>query len=148
MTGTTAPRVDFYDGGSRHAGDPLGVAIALAAKAAAAGQRAVILAIDADQAARIDDRLWDVQPSSTFIPHSLADDPRQDVARVVIASPAHEAPACALVINLRNDPVDSDCERIIELIPPDDEGRRTARDRWRAYQSRGLKPTRIDLDAR
>lgn len=142
------PRVDFYDGGLHHASDPLGVVLALAAKAVIAGQRLIVLAADAGQATEIDERLWDVQPSSTFIPHCLADDPHRASARVVIVAPGHVVSTCALVINLRSTPVDGDCERIIELIPADEEGKRLARERWRAYQARGIKPGRIELDAR
>jgi DNA polymerase-3 subunit chi len=147
MEATATPRIDFYDGGSRHA-DTLAVAVALVCKAAAAGQRPLILAVDADQASRLDERLWDVQPASTFVPHAMADDPHCNAAQVVIATPAHAVSGFGLVVNLRPDAVDLDCARIIELIPADDDGKRLARDRWRAYQARGLTPTKIDLDRR
>lgn len=140
-------RVDFYDGSARYPDDPLAVAATLTAKASQSGAAALVLATDAGQARALDERLWDMG-ETIFVPHALADDPDAAVAVVLIASPGQPAPSRPVVINLRPDPVAFDCQRVVEIIPNDEPGRVVARDRWRAYLARGLKPSRIDLPAR
>lgn len=140
-------RVDFYDGSARFPDDPLAVALALAVKASRQGAPVLVLASDPDQARRLDDRLWDVG-AGEFVAHALADDPDAEAASVLIAAPAMVAPARPVVINLRPQPVALSCQRIAEVIPPDEAGRVAARSRWRDYQARGFTPSRIDLPAR
>lgn len=141
-----APRVDFHEGGARYAADPLAQVLSLTVKAVEDGQRVLILAVDAAQARVLDERLWAVE-GGTFIAHALADDPDRDAATVVVAAPDHDVEARSLVINLRSGVVDIACPRIIELIPADEDGKGVARDRWRAYQARGIKPGKIGPDA-
>ncbi len=140
-------RVDFYDGSARYPDDPLAVPVSLAAKAHQAGATTVILAADQSQAQVLDERLWDLG-ETVFVPHGLADDVDAAAASVLIAAPGQTVPIPAVLINLRVAAVELDCPRIIEIIPTDETGRVAARARWRAYQARGLKPSRVDLPAR
>jgi DNA polymerase-3 subunit chi len=140
-------RVDFYDGSARYPDDPLALALALAVKASRQGAPVLVLASDPDQARRLDARLWDVG-AGEFVAHALADDPDAAAASVLIAAPGMAAPERAVVINLREQPVTLPCQRIAEVIPPDEAGRIAARLRWRDYQGRGWTPSRIDLPAR
>jgi DNA polymerase-3 subunit chi len=140
-------RVDFYDGSARYPDDPLAVALALAVKASRLGEPVLVLAADDEQARTLDARLWDVG-AGEFIAHALADDADAGAATVVIASPGMPDPSRPVVINLRAQAVAGSCQRIAEVIPPDEAGRVAARARWRDYQARGLTPARIDLPAR
>lgn len=140
-------RVDFYDGSARHPDDPVAVAIALAVKASQGGTGVLMLCADRDQAEALDRRLWQVG-EALFVPHCLADDPDAAAAHVVIAAPDMAPTLQPVVINLRSEPVPGECARVVEVIPVDEPGRVAARERWRAYQARGLSLSRIDLPAR
>ncbi len=121
--------------------DIAGHVVELAGQLAAGGERLLIRAIDAGQARTLDEALWQI---ADFLPHCLADDVDQAAAWVVIAAPGQREPARDCVINLRADIVIApQVQRIVELIPADDSGKQAARSRWRAYQSRGLKPELI-----
>ncbi len=110
----------------------------------AQGERLLIRAIDAGQARTLDEALWQL---ADFVPHCLADDLDQAAAWVVIAAPGQREPARDCVINLRADIVIApQVQRIVELIPADDNGKQAARSRWRAYQTRGLKPELVAAD--
>lgn len=116
----------------------------LASALAAGGERLLVRTLDAGQARTLDDALWQVE---AFIPHCLADDADQAAAWVVIAAPGQREPARTCVINLRADIVIApQVAQIVELIPPDEAGKQAARSRWRAYQSRGLKPELLTAD--
>lgn len=130
----TVVRVEFHDGP-----DTVSSAVEQVVAAVAGDRTALVLAADAAQAQVLDARLWDVG-ESVFLPHTCADDPHAAAARVVIAAPGQPASGRAVVLNLRAEPVELDCERIIELIPADEPGKVAARARWRAYVARGLKP--------
>lgn len=129
-------QVEFYDGGA----DPLALVFRLASKTA---QPALILAADAEQARRIDAGLWAIA-EDVFVPHALADDPDREAAVVLIAMPGQGEFHRPVIVNLREQAVEVDCERLVELIPVDEAGKQAARARWRAYQARGLKPAKID----
>lgn len=146
MTGTTAPQVDFYESGGRQADEPLALVVALAARFASGETPVSLLARDDTQADRLDAGLWAVG-EAIFVPHAVADDPVAGAAWVLIVAPAHAAPLRPVIINLRHDPVPFDAQRIIELIPTDEDGKVAARERWRHYQSRGLKPVKRVFDA-
>lgn len=128
-------RVEFHDAGA----DPLALVLRLASKAT---QPVLILAADAEQARRIDDDLWAVADDA-FVPHAFADDPDRDAAIVLIATPGQEEFRRPVVVNLCEQAVEIDCERIVELVPADEVGKQSARARWRAYQARGLKPAKM-----
>lgn len=145
MSNHAKPRIEFYDGG-RHIDDPVTLAAKLAARACDAGAAFVlILATDDAQARALDARLWEID-AATFLPHTFVDDPDADAASVLIAAPVHDPPPSRpVVVNLRVDAVTSECERIIELIPADEDGKAAARERWRRYQALGLQPAKIEM---
>jgi DNA polymerase III subunit chi len=139
----TAPEVIFHDAGSG-GGDVVAVAVTLVRWAHRERATALILAADAIQAQTLDARLWETAEDE-FIAHALADDADVAAAEVVIAAPDQPPPPRSWVINLRNELVALPCRCVLELIPADESGKAAARQRWRAYQGRGLTPVKRAL---
>ncbi|MBJ6982393.1 MULTISPECIES: DNA polymerase III subunit chi [unclassified Luteimonas] len=145
-------RADFYlIAKPRFRDEPLLLVCELAKKAQAAGQPMLVLARDADQAERLDDLLWSFDPDA-YVPHQIAgagfdddDDGGEDEADVLIAAPGSDVPLRALVLNLRDAPVEGDFERVLEVVPADDSARGPLRERWTQYKARGLDLKKYDM---
>jgi DNA polymerase-3 subunit chi len=138
-------RADFYmiDQG-RHRDDPLMVVCILARKAYEARQPLLVLVRDEEQAAALDEKLWEFD-ENVYIPHQLAGDADDEVTAVLIVPPGVDTPDRPLVINLRDEPAPGQWERVLEVVPPDPALREGSRERWKAYRARGIEPKRIDL---
>ncbi|HET6632986.1 MAG TPA: DNA polymerase III subunit chi [Rhodanobacteraceae bacterium] len=138
-------RADFYLlEKSRFSEQPLLLVCELTRKALAAGQPTLILARDAGEAQALDDLLWSFD-AEAFIPHRIAgleggidDDDDADV-EVLIATPELDLPPRPLMVNLRPEPVTADCDRVLEIVPADNDARAGSRERWRAYRERGVE---------
>jgi DNA polymerase-3 subunit chi len=132
------PRATFYriDKG-RYCDDPLMVVCVLARKAYEARQPLLILARDDEQAQAIDEKLWEFDENA-YIPHQLAGDADDAVTAVLIVPPDVDAEARALVINLRDGVPAGEWERVLEVVPPDEAAKASARERWKAYKARGV----------
>jgi DNA polymerase-3 subunit chi len=143
-------RADFYlIAKPRFREEPLLLVCELAKKALAAGQPMLVLARDADQAERLDDLLWSFDPDA-YVPHQIAglgddDDGGDDEADVLIAPPDADVPLRALVLNLRDAPVEGAFERVLEVVPADDSARGPLRERWTQYKARGLALKKYDM---
>ena len=134
--------IDFYF----NAADKLQVACRLAGKAASQGKRLLIYAPQADTAQRIDRLLWTWQPTG-FVPHCAAHDPLAGDTPVLIASGPEAEAACEVLLNLGagTPPGFERFERLLELVTPDEEDRRTARARYKFYRERGYRIADHDL---
>lgn len=125
--------------------EPLLLVCELAKKAHARGLPMLVLARDAAQAERLDDLLWSFEPDA-FIPHQIAgEDIDEDEADVLIAPPEVDAPMRALVLNLRDAPVDGTFDRVLEVVPADESARGPLRERWKQYKARGLELKSHDM---
>jgi DNA polymerase-3 subunit chi len=125
--------------------EPLLLVCELAKKAHARGLPMLVLARDAAQAERLDDLLWSFEPDA-FIPHQIAgEDVDEDEADVLIAPPEVDAPLRALVLNLRDAPVDGTFDRVLEVVPADESARGPLRERWKQYRARGLELKSHDM---
>lgn len=122
--------------------DRLGYACRLLRKACARDARVVVAAPPATLA-RLDELLWTFDEAE-FVPHLLAtgevparlrETPIWLVEDVTLA-PHHDA-----LVNLGDDLVAGfeTFERVIEIVPVDDEPKQAARRRWRHYAERGYK---------
>jgi len=140
------PRADFYlIAKPRFREQPLRLVCELARKACDAGQWTLVLARDQAQAEALDDLLWDMG-DEVYIPHQIAGaDVEEEDAAVLIAPPEAEAPLRALVINLRDAPVEGTFERVLEVVPADAEARGPLRERWKQYQARGFELNKYDM---
>jgi DNA polymerase-3 subunit chi len=140
------PRADFYlISGPRFREQPLRLVCELARKAHDANLWTLVLARDAAQAEALDDLLWDMG-DEVFIPHQIAGvDVDEDEAAVLIAPPEVDAPLRPLVINLRDAAVEGQFDRVLEVVPADDDARGPLRERWKQYKARGLEVNKHDM---
>ncbi|EHR71538.1 DNA polymerase III, chi subunit [Burkholderiales bacterium JOSHI_001] len=122
--------------------DPLDYACRLLRKAWRQGARAVVTGAP-EQLARLDVQLWTFDPGE-FIPHArlrVGQQPAPELLRTPIwlADAGAAAPAAPVLVNLGPDGPDDiqRYERVIEIVGPDDEPRRAARQRWRQYEAAG-----------
>ena len=140
------PRADFYlIARPRFREQPLLLACELARKAVASGQALLVLAESRAQADALDELLWEFDPDA-YVPHQVAGvDEDDDLAPVLIAAPDCDAPLRPLVLNLRPAAVPAGFERVLEVVPADESARGALRDRWRAYQARGVEVNKHDM---
>ena len=134
--------IDFYF----NAGDRLQIACRLAGKALAQGKRTLIYAPDAETAQRVDCLLW-TWPATGFVPHCAQNDPHAAQTPVLIGDEPATAAGCDVLLNLAAaaPPAFERFERLLEVVPRDDEARRAARERYRYYRDRGYKIADHDL---
>jgi len=138
-------RADFYlIQKDRFREEPLLLVCELARKAHDANLWTLVLARDDEQAQRLDELLWEFD-ADAYIPHQLAGDEEDELTPVLIATPESDTPMRALVINLRDEPVNGTFERVLEVVPADDSARGPLRERWKQYQSRGLELKKYDM---
>lgn len=140
------PRADFYlIQKPRFREEPLRLVCELVRKAYDANLWTLVLARDADQAEALDELLWSFEEDA-YIPHQVAGaDEEDELTPVLIATPDSDVPLRALVINLRDAPVDGGFERVLEVVPADDAARGPLRERWKQYQARGLDLKKHDM---
>jgi DNA polymerase-3 subunit chi len=139
-------RADFYlIAKPRFLEEPLRLVCELARKAYDGNLWTLILARDAAQAEELDELLWAFDEEA-YIPHQIAGtDDEDDLTPVLIATPDVDAPARALVINLRDDAYAGQCERVLEVVPADPAARDPLRERWKQYKARGFDVNKYDM---
>jgi len=138
-------RADFYlIQKDRFREEPLLLVCELARKAHDANLWTLVLARDDEQAQRLDELLWEFD-ADAYIPHQVAGDEEDELTPVLIAAPDADTPMRALVINLRDEPVNGTFDRVLEVVPADDSARGPLRERWKQYQSRGLELKKYDM---
>ncbi len=122
-------------------------------RARAADCRVLVFARDADRLARVDTALWTFS-ALDFVPHVYADSPLASRTPVLLAASVDGATTgCPVLLNLDDDvPPDfaalgARFDRLIEVVSCDDDDRRLARDRFRAYREAGLQPQSHDRSA-
>lgn len=140
------PRADFYlIAKPRFLEQPLMLVCELARKAYDANQWTLILARDATQAEELDELLWAFDDDA-YIPHQVAGtDDEDELTPVLIAPPDFDAPARALVINLRDSAFVGQCDRVLEVVPADASAREPLRERWKQYKARGFEVNKHDM---
>lgn len=140
------PRADFYlIAKPRFLTEPLKLVCELARKAYDANLWTLILARDAEQAEALDELLWALDDEA-YIPHQIAGtDEEDELTPVLIAAPEFDAPARALVINLRDAAFEGACERVLEVVPADPSAREPLRERWKQYKARGFAVNKYDM---
>jgi DNA polymerase III subunit chi len=134
-------RLEFHTG----IGDPLGYSCRLLRKAYRRGLRAVVCG-EAERLSRLDTLLWTFEQLE-FVPHArLRAGERPDATMqrtpIWLADRGADWPACDLVVNLGDEPVDGAerLARVIEIVGDGDADRQAGRARWRHYAAAGLKP--------
>lgn len=140
------PRADFYlIAKPRFLEKPLLLVCELARKANDSGQPLLILAASAAQAEVLDELLWEFDEDA-YVPHQVAgSDEDDELAPVLIVAPEFAAPMRPLVLNLRNEAVPGNFERVLEVVPADASARAPLRERWKHYQARGFEVKKFDM---
>jgi DNA polymerase III subunit chi len=136
-------KVDFYVINDATPDAHLRCVCRIADKAYDQGLR-IFIRTDANEVAmRIDDLLWSTGERS-FLPHEIvtANSPSHPrIAALIGNEPAPTAYRDVLInlgSNLPSNP--SDYQRIVEIVPGDDELKRQARVRFKAYRDLGIEP--------
>jgi len=139
------PRADFYlIDKPRFRDDPLLLVCELAKRAFDSGQPALILARSIDQAEQLDEKLWEFD-ADAFVPHQIAGDDDDAITPVLIVPPYATTPDRALVINLREDCAPGLFERVLEVVPADENERLGSRNRWKTYKAAGFDVAKHDM---
>jgi DNA polymerase III subunit chi len=136
------PDVGFHSG----VADKLGYTCRLLRKAYRQRARVVVTG-DAEQLARLDQALW-LFEQQEFVPHARlrrGDSPAPRLARTPIwlIDPGAPAPHHEVLVNLGPDLADGfdAYRRVIEIVSLDEADRRAGKQRWRAYEARGMAIT-------
>jgi DNA polymerase-3 subunit chi len=132
-------RIDFHTNIS----DKLSYACRLARKAYSAGGRLVLLAEDAEQAARLNEALWTLSETD-FLPHVMAGDPLAAQTPIIVTdSDDAELPHADMLVNLtRRTPAHvARFNRVFEIISTDEEDAAAGRKRYVAYKQQSYPLT-------
>jgi DNA polymerase-3 subunit chi len=122
-------------------------------RARAANCRVLLFSRDADRLARLDTALWTFS-ALDFVPHVIVDSPLAARTPVLLtASLGDGTPSCPVLVNLDDDvppalpSLAGRFERLIEVVSREDDDRRQARERFRAYREAGFDPQAHDRSA-
>lgn len=142
----TLPQVGFYLLNRAVPDGKLRLACRLARKAHAQGLTVYVQTADPEQAKRLDDLMWTFDQGS-FVPHRL-DGGEADPAPVTIGcQPQAGDPPQVLIALGRDMPEDFHIyQRIAEVVDADDDDKRLARRRYKAYVEHGCKPETFHVD--
>lgn len=135
-------RVDFFFGAQNRFRD----SCFILQKQYFSGQQFMVYLSDQRALAHFDRLLWGFQPTA-FVPHALADTPQAAQAPIVLCHQPKQLETAQKwleqpwVLNLDNQaiPFEPHSQRIIEVVSTQTECRQLARQRWRAYQSKGYQ---------
>ena len=117
------------------------IACRLAMKAWEQGYRVQVLTADENEAAFLDEIMWDI-PVGRFLPHSRgAADADTPVSIVVHGAEIPEGRD--LVINMADQPVSEPgrFKRLLEIVPGAEKQRLASRQKFRVYREQGLEPS-------
>lgn len=140
-------QVDFYV--LESAGQSAqGLACTLALKAWEQGHRVSVLVDNATEVSDMDALMWEA-PAGRFLPHCAA---RSGQEAPVIIGTRDEVltTASSTVINLTSSAIEDPerFQRLLEIVPANDEDRVASRTKFRAYRARGLQPSSHDIGVR
>ncbi len=133
------PEVDFYVLSKAGEQQLLFQACAITEQAWKAGHRVHVQLGSRIQSQQFDDLLWTFRQDS-FVPHEPPGATETGSERAVTLGFSATLPdQCELVVNLSEQVPDgfAECQRIAELVSPDDEYRQRARVRYRLYREAG-----------
>ncbi|MDR2614295.1 MAG: DNA polymerase III subunit chi [Candidatus Accumulibacter sp.] len=135
-------RIFFY----HNAANRLAVAVALLGKACRQGKAVLVYAPDAEISETLDRQLW-ISPPTGFIPHVRDTSPLAAETPIVITADAATSAQNERLLNLSAEvpPTFSRFTSVIEVVGPNDDEKREARERARFYKDRGYAIQYFDL---
>ena len=139
-------RIDFYVLSAESHADPDQLSCRLTAKAFEQGLSVFVHVDSAERAARLDELLWTFRDIS-FIPHCRSEAADAAAAPVLIGSALQDGRGRDVLLNLGHQPPADfgSFERVIEIVPTEQQGRDAARERYRFYQDQGYTPATHNL---
>ena len=144
----SSTQVDFYLIGAADPRVRLTTACRIAEKACAQGLRVAVRTASPSETAEVDELMWTFSDRS-FVPHTVwpAEPAVAEHTPVLIASGALPESHSDLLINLAAEAPSDPARfgRICDVVGGDEDAKRRARLRWRAYGSAGLAPVKHDL---
>jgi DNA polymerase-3 subunit chi len=132
-------RIDFHT----NIPDKLAYACRLARKAYAAKAKIVLLAEDAEQAAKLNDALWTLSDTD-FLPHVLASDPLAPETPIIVTSSEEaDLPHHDMLVNLtrRTPTTFARFARVFEIISTNEEDAAAGRQRYVDYKKQSYPLT-------
>lgn len=126
-------RVDFAFGAS----DRLRKACEVVRKHYEAGRTLQVYLSDTRLLHRFDRLLWGFEPQA-FVPHVLIDDPLASLTPVLLthqATPPQDTQTWLVNLDEQCPPAFMQFARILEIVSEHEADKRTARERWRHYQT-------------
>jgi len=132
-------RIDFHT----NIPDKLAYACRLARKAYAAKAKIVLLAEDAEQAAKLNDALWTLSDTD-FLPHVLSSDPLAPETPIIVTSSEEaDLPHHDMLVNLtrRTPTTFARFARVFEIISTNEEDAAAGRQRYVAYKKQSYPLT-------
>ena len=103
------------------------------------GKRIMVLAASDTECKRLDELMWE-HPQGRFLPHALAHD---RTTCVMIGTVAElDSAASDVLINLTPTaiPEPERFQRLLELVPANDNQRKASREKFRDYRACGMEP--------
>jgi DNA polymerase-3 subunit chi len=141
-------QVDFYVMGAADPRARLTTACRLAEKAFEQGLRVAVRTASPSETAELDELMWTFSDRS-FVPHAVwpAEPAVAEATPVLIASGVLPDSHCGALINLAAEPPAEPARyaRVCEVVGGDEDSKKRARLRWRAYRDAGLTPTMHEL---
>lgn len=144
----TVPRVDFYLLQDAGAESKLQLACRLASKIYRIGKTVFVLAVDAEQARRLDELMWTFDQGS-FLPHRRAEEQSGSLPEPVIIG--HGQAPCEsrqnVLISLVNEAPQHyvEYERVADIVAAGDDDKARARERFRFYRAQGCELETHDI---
>lgn len=131
-------RIDFYVLKNQDSSAWEQFACRLTHKAYQLGHRICLLALDKNQAKRLDQLLWTFNANS-FIPHALEGEQSSSNAPIVISSQSCNEKTRDILITLgeAQENLVTEFERVAEVVGGPEDGRKKARERYRFYREKG-----------
>ena len=129
-TAQSALRVDFYEMSGRFT-DPVEVVGVLVGKAFPATRDIAVVADDS-QLEALDARLWE-KPDGRFLPHGLND----AAAPIHLVVTAPEQATLLINLNAEAELPTGSYQRVLEIVPPDEQAKQRLRQRWTSWKARG-----------
>lgn len=110
------------------------------------GEPLLIFSADAAAARQLDQWLWTFEELA-FLPHCLADADCVAATPIQITWPDGPVPHHHILLNLAatHPPIFSRFEKLLEIVPADEEGRTAGRERFRFYRERGYPLETFDM---
>jgi len=135
-------QIFFY----HNAPDRIAAAAALLGKACRQGKAVLVYAPEVELAGALDRHLWTTPPTG-FVPHVRGNSPLAEETPIVITDDPAGAAQDERLLNLSSEvpPGFARFASVIEVVGPDDEERRAARERVKFYKDRGYAIQYFDL---